>query len=860
MPRSSTAGTSTEPDFAPAVRSRMAKEIAEAGGNEVFFLGRHEKGQLVEAEVVARGHSSAVPVFLDRVAQHDVLIHNHPSGRLDPSSADLQVAAIAGERGLGFFIVDNEVARVYRAVEPRPAPKPIDVESVVALFAAGGSLARAFPTFEERSGQTALARATAEAFNDERVVAFEAGTGVGKSFAYLVPAILWAVENRGRVIVSTQTIALSEQLVTKDLPLLKRALGIDFRYALVKGRGNYVCRRKMREVALDRDQFAFDDEHRAWIDDIIERIESSATGSLSELAELPPETIWEDFRSSTEQSLKTKCPHHQECFYYRARRAATGAHIVVVNHHLFFADLAVRTVVGDHQSDLVIPGYDRVVFDEAHRLEEVATQHLGRGFSRIGLFQILGRWWSPAKGGGGRERGRFVYVLETLRKEAVTETREFMEMSLLPRLQQLRGSVGEALDHARDGILQAIRDHLPTDPGRPPLALRLGREPGDLPKECVEEPLLLLRDEFVDSRQAMRRAIWLLEGEPFEPATRHEGLLVEFRSAVSSIDRALEAVEGILAPPEGHVAWIELGAGDRGNLAFRIAPIRVSEILEQRLYRSARTVSMVSATLSVKGEWGFLGDRLGWSRVQAGRFHGEVFPSPFDYSRQSLLLLPNDLPEPGEPRFVDAFTALCLDSIREVKGRTFVLFTSHAMLRQVSDNLRGRLASWGYPVLVQGEAPASELLRRFRAAGNAVLFGNQAFWEGVDVPGDALSCVVIARLPFRVPSHPLEKARAEELRSRGENPFRAFTIPQAVLAFKQGVGRLIRHTRDRGVIIVADRRITQKPYGRDFLASLPESPTAVGPWSELSARLADFFRRPTEASDASFDRPAGGES
>lgn len=831
--------------FSPEVTTYLARSIEEANGNEVFFFGRHREGELVEAEVVARGHQSAVPVFLERAGAHDVLIHNHPSGKLDPSEADLGVASLAGQRGLGFFIVDNSAERVYRVVEPISPSEPVDSDQVVRLFGAKGALAKSLSSFEERAGQTALAIETTEAFNHDRVVAFEAGTGVGKSFAYLIPAILWAVQNRGRVIVSTQTIALSEQLVSKDLPLLARTLGVDFRFALVKGRGNYACRRKMGEVAKERDQFAFDEEHRAWIDDILVRLESSETGSLSDLAELPPDAIWDDFRSTSDQSLKTRCPHYQECFFYNARRRAAGAHIVVVNHHLFFADLAVRMVTGDGRSDLVIPGYDRVVFDEAHRLEEVATQHLGHGFSRIGLLQLLGRWWSRGRSKKESERGRFVWVLTQMRDEAVSESREFLEMVLLPRLRDLRGSVAEAFDSARENI----RSRLDASEIESFQALRLGEKPGDLSAEAIEEPIVYLRDELIDFRQILRRGFRLLDGEPFTPESKHEGLLVEYRAAISSVDKVLEAVEGLLAPPEHYVRWIELGPGDRGNLVMRLAPIRVSELLEQRLYQTTKTVAMVSATLSVRGRWDFLGDRLGWTRVDEQRFVGSTFESPFDYPNQARILLPDDLPDPGESRFVDAFAALCMDAIRGVSGRTFVLFTSHWMLREVSTQLRGRLAAWGYPVLVQGEAPATELLRRFRVAGNAVLFGNQSFWEGVDVPGDALSCVIIARLPFRVPSHPLEKARTEELRDRGENPFRSFTIPQAVLALKQGVGRLIRHTKDRGVVIIADRRITTKQYGREFLESLPDAPQSVGPWSELLRELRDFFDSESEPTE-----------
>ncbi len=834
----------TEQCFAPEVRTSIATEIAAAGGNEVFFFGTMEGSTLIAVEAIARGHRSAVPVFLNRAENHHhVLVHNHPGGDLTPSNADLSIASEAGMRGLGFFIVDDKATRVYRVVEPHTPREtiPLDLGEIEKIFSADGVLAKAVPQFEDRPGQREMAIEVARSFNDDCVKAFEAGTGVGKSFAYLVPSILWAHANNSRVVVSTQTIALSEQLATKDLPVLSRVLDVDFHFALIKGRGNYACRRKTSEVVYQKDLYRDNEERGNWIEAILERLSTSKLGSLSELDGIPPDDVWDDFRSTTEQSLKTRCPHYQECFFYNARREASRAQVLIVNHHLFFADLGLRLNLESYDDDLVIPAYDRVVFDEAHRLEEVASQHLGGGFSRIGLYQMLSRLAA-----GRDRRGRLYFLSNVLREQSLGAAAKFLDGELIGKVQEIRSSIGEAFDNieARVQEVPAPRSY----GAEPETMRRLGAGDGELPREVVEEPLLLLRDELLGLRRTIRHAWNLLLDEPFEPEVRFEGCVAEYRSAFSTVGHAVESVESMLSQRKGFLSWVELRKGRRGNILLRSAPIRVSQILADSLYSRVSTAIMTSATLSVAKSWDFLGDRLGWNLTEQGRFEGRTFDSPFDFEQQTMLGIPDDLPSPEERDFVGRFSDIVREAVTISGGRAFVLFTSHRMLRQVAAALQGGLERMGYPCLVQGTQPQSELLRRFRDSGRAVLFGNQTFWEGVDVPGDALSCVIIARLPFRVPSHPLERARAEDLEERGQNPFAKLTVPQAVLALKQGFGRLIRTKTDRGTVIIADRRIVTKPYGKRFLESLPPSRRVIGPWSQVRNELNDFFA-PEAAAD-----------
>ncbi|MBN1444315.1 MAG: helicase, partial [Planctomycetes bacterium] len=373
--------------------------IQRARGNEVFFFGRVEWDEglavatLDEVDVVARGNSVSVVAILERADQWDIAIHNHPSGGLEPSDADAEIAYELGVRSVGFAIIDNDARRHYLVVPPyrQEGPRLVDPEQIRRIFAPDGPLARRLDGYETRAAQVEMALEVTRALNEKRVVACEAGTGVGKSFAYLVPSILWAVGNRQRVVVSTGTIHLQEQLVAKDLPLLEKVLDVEFHYSLIKGRSNYAC---LRKISLLPEEFLVDpppEEEKRALHDIAEWARTTRDGSLADLGWVPPPEIWERVQSETDKSLKVNCPHYQECFFYEAKRRAFKAHVVVANHHLFFADLAVRLATGNYRYDLILPGYRRVVFDEAHHLEDASSDHLGLDISRRGLRQRLGR-------------------------------------------------------------------------------------------------------------------------------------------------------------------------------------------------------------------------------------------------------------------------------------------------------------------------------------------------------------------------------------------------------------------------------------------------------------------------------------
>lgn len=838
-----TEGLDTRKLFAPEVTQRMAQAIHDAGSNEVFFLGSFdETGLLDRIEVIARGTANAVPVFLERAEEgFQVLIHNHPGGDLTPSPADLSIASEAGARRLGFFIINNEATRVNRVVEPFPEKEeiPVEAKEIDGVLGGDGLFGKVLPGFEERAGQLRMAHSVNRAINDGDVAVLEAGTGIGKSFAYLVPAILWAVKNRGRVVISTATIPLGEQLAHRDLPTLQRILGVDFKFALIQGRGNYACRRKAEQVSSEPEIFADDEEREGWIADILDRLAEAKTGTRQEMPGEVPEEIWNDFQSTSDQSLKARCPHYRECFYYEARRKAFGAHIVIVNHHLFFADLNLRKGRGDYESDLVIPGYQKVIFDEAHHLEDVASKHLGSEVSRRGMLQVLGRLLTPRKK-RGRQGGRLPWLESQLAKHHKGEVHELLGMKVIPRVHLVRKEVEQALQRL-EVRLEDSR-HLIEESGREgSLMARLGEKKGFMPMTVVTPPLLDARDSLDGLKGLLQECLDLLEDDPFEPEVEYQAAIAELRSAKRSVVEQIGAIDFVKDASGAIQPWVELSSRPQKHLMLRAAPLKVDELLAEHLYRPLSTVIQTSATLRVGESWSFLADRLGWEQVERERLRQEEFDSPFDWPRQVLLGLPEDVPEPDRSGYDKKIHEIVLDSVRGARGRTFVLFTSHRSLKKCAETIRPALQAQGMPLLVQGEAPRTELLRQFVDSGRAVLLGNQSYWEGIDVPGAALSCVVIPRLPFKIPNHPLEQGRAEELESRGKSPFAHLALPRAVLGLRQGFGRLIRTIDDRGVVVIADTRIIKRPYGKRFLSSLPDCRRVQAEWDDVKSSIEGFF-------------------
>jgi ATP-dependent DNA helicase DinG len=638
-------------------------------------------------------------------------------------------------------------------------PRGIALNTAVdAVFAPGGPLSLALDGFEARAAQLDMAAAVADVFADGGVLLAEAGTGTGKTLAYLVPAIL----SRERVLISTGTKTLQEQIFFKDLPVLRDTLGIPFTAAYMKGRGNYLCLHRFE--ALKDGPAIHSREDAMAIEAIDEWSKQTETGDRAEMEDLPEDfPLWPDIAATSENCIGAECPRFSDCYVTKMRQRAAESDVVIVNHHLLCADASVRqSAFGE-----VIPSCRFAIVDEAHQLEDVATQYFGTAVSNYRVDDYA------------RDVDRAISTRQIPDRE-VSDT--------------LRDDIDNVRDGARlfFGTLQMLR-----------FEVRAGAESRLRVTASVLERVAPDAAVLVRALEAAEATIALAKDIP-EDVIALGRRAAELKRDVQFLTRADDP---------GHVYYLDI----RGRGVFlRASPIDVSDIIREMLLDRMTATVLTSATLSVDGRFDYVRSRLGVRRAHEARL-----PSEFDYTRQAILYLPKKMPDPRSPEFVGAAGREVVEILKRTRGRAFVLFTSYANMRQVHQLAAAEI---GYPILVQGTAPRSALLREFRATPNAVLFATSSFWQGVDVVGESLSCVIIDKLPFASPGDPITSARIEAINADGGNAFAEYQIPLAILALQQGLGRLIRHRQDRGVLAVLDPRLRTMGYGRRFLASLPPAP------------------------------------
>ncbi len=817
-----------------AVAERIRAEISRAKGNEVCFVASiDDDGNVVEARAVARGHRAAVLAAVKDAHPGQIIMHNHPSGQLDPSNADLEVAARLYEAGLGFAIVDNDARELYVVLEPPRSRDvvPLDLDELAQTLAPGGPISFAHPAYEDRPMQRELAVAVARAYNDGGVAVLEAGTGTGKSVAYLIPAIKWALQNRERTVVSTNTINLQEQLVHKDLPFLRQALGEQFRFALVKGRGNYISIRRAL-LAEQTQTVLFEEMQQNSFGSILEWLKTTKDGSLQDLPFTPTAEVWDEVVSDSDVCLRAKCPHFEQCFYQKARRDAAAADVLVANHSLLFSDLAVRRVQGNYSAPAVLPPYKRVILDEAHNLEDAATEHLGATVTRRGVLRVLNRLDRRGKG-----------LLSAFENRLMSGQDDLLQQDALRQISALRPIIERARDYA-GALFEFIDDlTLRADDG----VLRLPDDFAATPAwingmDASYENVLTLLDELARKLGQLRDTV-MVDRTWSDTLTEQ---LVELHGAttrVRGLADGLRLVFGTPATDTAIVRWLERRGGREINLAARAAPVEIADALRDALFDKMTTSVLTSATLATRDGFSFVRKRLG---VTTGlRVREAIFPSPFDYEEQTMIVVPTDLPAPGSsedhPQLHARTAEIVLDFAEISDGGIFVLFTSYRALKTVTAILRKANIERRWPLFVQGESARARLLDSFVLSGRGVLLGVSSFWEGVDVPGDPLRGIILTKLPFKVPTEPLTAARIEAIERDGGSSFMEYVLPHAALRLKQGFGRLIRAATDRGAVAILDRRILEKGYGRYFLGTLPPAPVVTAPWIEASEHLLRFY-------------------
>jgi len=693
------------------------------------------------------------------------------------------------------------------------------------------NLKAAFPTYEARDGQDIMFRQVFEALDEDAHLLVEAGTGTGKSLGYLLPSLYYGRKEDKKIVVSTHTIQLQEQLRERDLPLLERVLPMPFKAAVFKGRNNYLCLRKFEsrqqlpEHAFSRDEAVTRAGMTVWLGETVrgEAEELNVGGRNRE--------EWAHVASDAASCLNRACPWFRRCFYHRARQEANKADLIITNHALLFTDLR-----AEHR---LLPAYERLVVDEAHHLEEVASNHLGQKTSHGSVLVPLQRIWKDARSGLLPQLISAVAALGTSQSSVWAEKLDLV----VPKAMEIR----EAWERWMEGLFNLLATHAAADEAGN-MTLRL--KPSELPEEWSSldvdgNNVIQLLSDLI---RPVEKLLTDIREESDELAV--QGLLTDLGGAVKDLSNIRTDVQSFvtLGKPE-FVYWIEGHSQYRSrSLHLYGAPADVSALLREGVFDRKSSVVMTSATLTIDKSFRYVTEQLGLDAAERkGRLKTAMLPSPFRYREQALVLIPRDFPaikgRDGEAAFVQALIASLKDAATTVGGRMLVLFTSYRMLRNVYGPLKESLEEHGIQVLGQGmdDGSRSRLTQQFMKQPASVLLGTSSFWEGIDLPGDALTCLAIVRLPFQPPNHPVAEAKAEKLQAENKNPFMKLSLPQAVIKFKQGFGRLVRTASDKGIVLLYDTRVIETNYGKYFLYSLPGPKMEHLPTAALASRINEWL-------------------
>jgi ATP-dependent DNA helicase DinG len=831
--------------FTEEAASRLRGEIAENDGGEVFAACRlGEDGRIAEVMVVARGSDSEVAALSSYMERGDVIVHNHPSGTLRPSDADVEVSAEAGRAGVGSYIVNNQVNRVRVVAEPaRKKPHVLlDEDEISGVLEEGGKLSSLISGYEPRKSQIKLIRDITSAFNQGGVLAAEAGTGVGKSFAYLVPAFAWAIKNEERVVISTATINLQKQLVDKDIPVVQRLFKKGTKAVLVKGRGNYLCRSRLREAIEEDGLFAAAEASTPGDADAspLRRIEAwakaTATGDRSDLSFYPDERLWSRVCSESDACTGLRCPDREECFVLRARREAADAQVIVANHHILFADLSARMGGMGYENTAVLPPFRALVLDEAHAIESSATDFFSSELTRFSVNKRLSRL---ARRAGGRSFGLTQRLL-ALRGFPADE---------LAKLPDAIAGARRAMD-ALDDKAARLFDARPSQAGRKPdRSYRLTEVTAEV-RDLLLSPMAELEKRLLSCVQILSDALDEAPDDLSQEQAVYEARLLArrlgetaaFCAKFKDFGAAGGAAPGAAAGDLDTVFWMEKKRTSQGDVFIRYTgtPLDIASMMEEAVFTKFRSVVCTSATLSVGDSFDFWKGRVGLLHTSVP-VETAVYPSPFPFRTNALLSVDTEAPGPESPAYGAYVNAAVPRLLEASQGHALVLFTSYEAMRAAFDAAKPRMDELGIAMLRQGEEERSRLLDAFKADLSSVLFATDSFWEGVDAPGETLQLVVICKLPFHVPTDPVRLARSEAIEKKGGNAFMEISLPEAVIRLKQGFGRLIRHSEDRGAVVILDSRVATKRYGQLFIQSLPECRLVAGSLDAIGKEVSKFL-------------------
>jgi len=660
-----------------------------------------------------------------------------------------------------------------------------------------------------------------EGFNEDSLVMAEAGTGVGKSFAYLLPAMHFALANKEKVVISTATITLQQQLYEKDIPLVASSISeetgnqVKIKSVIMKGRGNYLCQRRLEETLREPPLFEIDGNE---LNFVANWARSSKTGAKTDLGIIPQDSLWASVCSESDLCLGNHCPWRAECFIQNLRKEAAGAHIIVVNHHLLFADLAARFQGAGYENSVVLPPFSRLIIDEAHTIENAATSFFSTGFGRNSIFRQLLKLYYRKR---TNQNGLLIKLC------AIAKIKDDVLDSMIDATKKIRSSIENLDERALDFCGQDGIFRLSSACDESQLNKTLFPQFKSLKKE-IQNLTNMIRDitENLDEEQSADITVW------------------EIKAIMRRLEGTAEICDAFCKykKHENDVLWIEKVSSYKDYSAmFTRTPLDLSPILKNSVFSPNKTVICVSATLAVNNDFSYWAAGCGIADLEDRPLLSGCFPSPFPYSNAVLLAAPSDSPLPDENGFQEFVNNSAKELAAIAGGSALILFTSYQSLTSAYNAAKIELEKLGIRCLKQGDDDRTRLLQTFLADESSCLFATDSFWEGVDAPGDTLRLVIICRLPFRTPGDPVFEARREAVEKLGENPFMRLSLPQAVIKFKQGFGRLMRRSADKGVVAVLDGRIHRKSYGQLFLQSLPETKINFGEFNNILIDVENFL-------------------
>ena len=746
---------------------------------EPFFLSLYKKKNFEET--------------LTKVSKNEVVIRTTKPNQLYPSDMELELSEeLYNRRNIAYCLLSSDLDDFYFVQDiDRTFLEEVDIKN---YFAKDGILAKEIKGFEYRKEQEEMAHYIQDAINEDRKIIIEAGTGTGKTLAYLIPAIKWAVANKKKVIIATNTINLQEQLLLKDIPLAKSIIKEDFSYVLVIGR------------SIDIETFSM--EAREQIEYILKWGNKTKTGDKAELPfEVYPD-VWELVQSTTELCLGKKCPYRKECFYMKTRIEKMEADILISNHHVFFADLNVRAETGFDSEYLILPRYDMVIFDEAHNIESVARSYFSVEVSKISFTRLLNRIYQK-KNKRKKEKSALIRVEDTIDEKDLEDSQQYIYL-----LNTLKEEIS-ILQNIGDEYFDEIRKIYETNTEAP---IRKSLNNFEMTKSRFLETLRDKKDIF-QSKLADFLTLMMSFNNVIDEEKDKNPEVINFNNHLKMFKTYIDSFKFINSfEDDNYIYWLDINS-KRTNVVLTATPLNIAKKLSSVLFDNLDRLIFASATIVANGNFDYFKKSLGLDEEDCIEC---IIKSPFNYDEQMSVYIPTDIQDSENINaFVTDASKFILDILLKTNGKAFILFTSYTMLNQIYYSISKKLIDKGFEVFLHGDKPRSQLIKEFKEAENPILFGTTSFWEGVDVQGENLSNVIITKLPFLVPTDPVVSAISKKIEEDGGNSFTDFQLPEAIIKFKQGVGRLIRKKTDSGNIFILDSRILKKRYGSLFINALP---------------------------------------